>query len=204
MNSDLERFFENVERIKSEVEQDLDLVVRIREIVLSRRGTFHQLIPKRLALKIKDELLGANEVSVNGDLYQERIPVPSFSVVVDNGFGDLSYLVEDFGYVSKIRYKFSDTRDEAIVKGNEFQSLLLYFQSKGYKPQTLKTGGIKTFGLADGRIVLHDLDCGLGHIENFEDVNSGVMRGQDEFARLAEIYNRLRSPRYRIDLDNLA
>ena len=119
--------------------------------------------------------------------------MPSFVVIVeevDEGHLGLSYLTEDLGEV------LDPLPEHIALLGRDLSEKL---RKRGY----ILTNRSSAFGLVkEGsrlRLVFHDLDeTGMF---NSAEIRTGANEGKGRFARLAEIYDRLRSPEYRLSLE---
>ena len=206
LEPNLRKFFENTARMRHEIQSTPNLVEVIRDCVGSGRfpdeQTYQSLMPRRVGLKGK-ELYGVVEACVTADLYREDLPISSFVIIVhEDTIRDVAlYLVEDFGTVTDIPcppWGIPQVPPNLCADYDRFSQIL---RSKGYLPQ-IGDGEQRSFGIADGgrRLVIHDLDCNLGHMKNSTEIYDGAKYGEGNFARLAKIYAVLRSPEFRINL----
>ena len=155
---------------------------------------YHPLIDGEVGLKCRRYARGRKEMSVNADLYCKDVPVSPFIIIVHEGpdrFTDI-YLVKDFGEIDELG---NDIPGNLI---EQHQKLLKYIGMKSYKLN--EHTGNKIFGISNQQLVIHDLDCGLGTMDNASDIVNGVVYGKGKFVRLYEILQKLRQPDMRIDV----
>lgn len=210
MDTNLEKFFGNCKAVKDRIERDERLLDKVRRAFIHVRNLpgeglreneceeirtnftgYVRLEPRTIGLKHRMfQNFGKTEVAVTGDLYNSGIIVPSFVVILTDGFDGITYLTEDFG---KLKTARGLALDRMIEECNESFRIL---EDKRY---SLSEDSILDFGYTeDGKIVMYDLDC--VNISNCFEINRGVITGQGEFARLKEIYEKLRSPELRLNL----
>lgn len=196
----LEQFFANTARMKTEVEKDSELITRIKEILATGHATdfggdalYTPLQPERLGLKRRG-LMGKIELTMMADLYVPGFPMSPFGVLIGDDLEPsvqkVAYLVQDLGEVQGNLNPWDE-----LLESLEIRKVRDHIKAKGYKALDIE----RAFGRTEQGIVFHDIDAAwvYGALE----IKKGVREGEGEFARLHAIYERLKSPEYKLNLE---
>lgn len=214
MDENTEEFFANIKKEIPKIKGNSELVKRIelaKRFFKEKKGIIHEgdeplryvfLEPHPYGIKFRDDNRGIIEVSVMADLYRPEFMMPSYLAIINSEKKELLYLVEHLGDVNEIPFKRKGIGYDFIdflENCPELKKYVKHFEDKGYKLDDFD--GRKSFGVIPGieaKFFILDLDC--GNMKNRDEIYDGAIFGKGNFKHLAEIYQRLKSPEFMLNL----